>query len=114
MLCLVINFCHLVSSCFGSPPVLPPSVNPPTPAATTAGHPARLVAMPTETLAPDLQDSKASGSATAFGSAVPLRILNKGPEYFRRQVCPRSSVCRGSTYYRCLPVRTTSGTVQWF
>uniref|UniRef100_A0A3P8X264 Protein FAM110B n=1 Tax=Cynoglossus semilaevis TaxID=244447 RepID=A0A3P8X264_CYNSE len=44
--------------------------------------------MPTETLAPDLQDSKASGSATAFGSAVPLRILNKGPEYFRRQVEP--------------------------
>ncbi|KAG7526326.1 hypothetical protein JOB18_038636 [Solea senegalensis] len=44
--------------------------------------------MPTETLPPDLPDSKATGSAAAFGSAVPLRILNKGPDYFRRQVEP--------------------------
>ncbi|KAM6918885.1 protein FAM110B [Xenentodon cancila] len=44
--------------------------------------------MPTETLAPALQDSKASGPPTAFGAAVPLRILNKGPDYFRRQVDP--------------------------
>ncbi|XP_068422858.1 protein FAM110B [Clinocottus analis] len=42
--------------------------------------------MPTETLAPALPDSKAAGPATAFSSAVPLRILNKGPDYFRRQV----------------------------
>ncbi|XP_035490613.1 protein FAM110B isoform X1 [Scophthalmus maximus] len=44
--------------------------------------------MPTETLASDLPDSKAAGPAAAFGSAVPLRILNKGPDYFRRQVEP--------------------------
>ncbi|XP_077581102.1 protein FAM110B [Stigmatopora nigra] len=44
--------------------------------------------MPTETLAPGLPDSKAAGAATAFTSAVPLRILNKGPDYFRRQVEP--------------------------
>ncbi|XP_060939675.1 protein FAM110B [Limanda limanda] len=44
--------------------------------------------MPTETLPQDLPDSKAAGPATAFNSAVPLRILNKGPDYFRRQVEP--------------------------
>ncbi|TNM98313.1 protein FAM110B isoform X1 [Takifugu flavidus] len=44
--------------------------------------------MPTETLAPALPDSKAPGPATPFSSAVPLRILNKGPDYFRRQVEP--------------------------
>ncbi|XP_047446018.1 protein FAM110B [Mugil cephalus] len=44
--------------------------------------------MPTETLAPALPDSKAAGPATHFGSTVPLRILNKGPDYFRRQVEP--------------------------
>nr|XP_057941715.1 protein FAM110B [Doryrhamphus excisus]XP_057941725.1 protein FAM110B [Doryrhamphus excisus] len=44
--------------------------------------------MPTETLAPALPDSKAAGTATPFSSAVPLRILNKGPDYFRRQVEP--------------------------
>uniref|UniRef100_A0A3Q3XBI0 Protein FAM110B n=1 Tax=Mola mola TaxID=94237 RepID=A0A3Q3XBI0_MOLML len=44
--------------------------------------------MPTETLAPALPDSKAAGPATPFCSSVPLRILNKGPEYFRRQVEP--------------------------
>nr|XP_061794941.1 protein FAM110B-like [Nerophis lumbriciformis] len=44
--------------------------------------------MPTETLAPALPDSKAAGAATPFSSAVPLRILNKGPDYFRRQVEP--------------------------
>ncbi|XP_030016029.1 protein FAM110B isoform X2 [Sphaeramia orbicularis] len=44
--------------------------------------------MPTETLAPTLPDSKAAGPATPFSSTVPLRILNKGPEYFRRQVEP--------------------------
>ncbi|KAM6989360.1 protein FAM110B [Tautogolabrus adspersus] len=44
--------------------------------------------MPTETLAPALPDSKAAGPATPFSSAVPLRILNKGPDYFRRQVEP--------------------------
>ncbi|XP_078121048.1 protein FAM110B [Sander vitreus] len=44
--------------------------------------------MPTETLAPALPDSKAAGPATAFSSTVPLRILNKGPDYFRRQVEP--------------------------
>ncbi|KAK5918898.1 hypothetical protein CgunFtcFv8_022839 [Champsocephalus gunnari] len=42
--------------------------------------------MPTETLAPALPDSKAAGLATPFSSTVPLRILNKGPDYFRRQV----------------------------
>lgn len=83
---------HLVSSCFGGPLVPPPSVNPPAPAATTAGHPSRLVAMPTETLAPALPDSKAAGPATPFGSSVPLRILNKGPDYFRRQVLLHYSV----------------------
>ncbi|XP_029581794.1 protein FAM110B-like [Salmo trutta] len=41
--------------------------------------------MPTETL-PSLADSKPTGPGAAFVSAVPLRILNKGPEYFRRQV----------------------------
>uniref|UniRef100_A0A3Q2X327 Protein FAM110B n=2 Tax=Haplochromini TaxID=319058 RepID=A0A3Q2X327_HAPBU len=44
--------------------------------------------MPTETLTPALPDSKAAGPATPFSSTVPLRILNKGPEYFRRQVEP--------------------------
>ncbi|CAF90755.1 unnamed protein product, partial [Tetraodon nigroviridis] len=44
--------------------------------------------MPTETLAPALPDSKAPGPATPFSSTVPLRILNKGPDYFRRQVEP--------------------------
>ncbi|XP_013869289.1 protein FAM110B isoform X2 [Austrofundulus limnaeus] len=44
--------------------------------------------MPTETLAPALPDSKATGPTAPFSSAVPLRILNKGPEYFRRQVDP--------------------------
>lgn len=45
--------------------------------------------MPTETLAPpSLADSKAPGPAAPFGSSVPLRILNKGPDYFRRQVEP--------------------------
>uniref|UniRef100_A0A3Q3DDL5 Protein FAM110B n=1 Tax=Hippocampus comes TaxID=109280 RepID=A0A3Q3DDL5_HIPCM len=44
--------------------------------------------MPTETLSPALPDSKAAGAATPFGSTVPLRILNKGPDYFRRQVEP--------------------------
>ncbi|XP_028988354.1 protein FAM110B isoform X2 [Betta splendens] len=45
--------------------------------------------MPTETLASALPDSKASGPATPFSTpTVPLRILNKGPEYFRRQVEP--------------------------
>ncbi|XP_072219981.1 protein FAM110B [Leuresthes tenuis] len=44
--------------------------------------------MPTETLTPTLPDSKATGSATPFSSTVPLRILNKGPDYFRRQVDP--------------------------
>lgn len=77
---------HLLSSCFGGPQVPPPRVDPPTPVATTADHPNRLVAMPTETLTPALPDSKAAGPATPFSSTVPLRILNKGPEYFRRQV----------------------------
>ncbi|KAM7378714.1 hypothetical protein PAMP_004318 [Pampus punctatissimus] len=44
--------------------------------------------MPTETLAPALPDSKAASPATPFSSTVPLRILNKGPDYFRRQVEP--------------------------
>ncbi|XP_037132279.1 protein FAM110B [Syngnathus acus] len=44
--------------------------------------------MPTETLSPALPDSKATGTATPFSSTVPLRILNKGPDYFRRQVEP--------------------------
>uniref|UniRef100_A0A3P9HMF8 Protein FAM110B n=1 Tax=Oryzias latipes TaxID=8090 RepID=A0A3P9HMF8_ORYLA len=44
--------------------------------------------MPTETLAPNLPDSKATGPATPLSSTVPLRILNKGPDYFRRQVDP--------------------------
>ncbi|XP_061925648.1 protein FAM110B-like [Entelurus aequoreus] len=44
--------------------------------------------MPTETLAAALADSKAAGGAAPFSSAVPLRILNKGPDYFRRQVEP--------------------------
>lgn len=65
---------------------LRPLSTPPKSSATTAGHPSRLVAMPTETLAPALPDSKAAGSATPFSSTVPLRILNKGPDYFRRQV----------------------------
>ncbi|XP_062873048.1 protein FAM110B [Trichomycterus rosablanca] len=41
--------------------------------------------MPTETLPPD---SKALGVGGAVASAVPLRILNKGPEYFRRAAEP--------------------------
>lgn len=41
--------------------------------------------MPTETLPPD---SKALGAGGAVASAVPLRILNKGPEYFRRAAEP--------------------------
>ncbi|XP_030631837.1 protein FAM110B [Chanos chanos] len=40
--------------------------------------------MPTETLQ---ADSKPSGQGATF-SAVPLRILNKGPDYFRRQAEP--------------------------
>lgn len=65
----------------------PPSLDPPT--CITAAPPSHLVAMPTETLAPpSLADSKAPGPAAPFGSSVPLRILNKGPDYFRRQVEP--------------------------
>ncbi|KAG7455141.1 hypothetical protein MATL_G00253350, partial [Megalops atlanticus] len=41
--------------------------------------------MPIETLQ---TDSKPAGPASSFASAVPLRILNKGPDYFRRQVDP--------------------------
>ncbi|XP_048019486.1 protein FAM110B [Megalobrama amblycephala] len=41
--------------------------------------------MPTETLQ---ADSKPVGQGGAFASAVPLRILNKGPDYFRRQTEP--------------------------
>uniref|UniRef100_A0A8C2D708 Protein FAM110B n=1 Tax=Cyprinus carpio TaxID=7962 RepID=A0A8C2D708_CYPCA len=41
--------------------------------------------MPTETLQ---ADSKPAGQGGAFASAVPLRILNKGPDYFRRQTEP--------------------------
>ncbi|XP_068196022.1 protein FAM110B isoform X3 [Antennarius striatus] len=41
--------------------------------------------MPTETLPPVLPESKATGPMTPFSSSVPLRILHKGPEYFRRQ-----------------------------
>ncbi|XP_056453511.1 protein FAM110B-like [Gadus chalcogrammus] len=44
--------------------------------------------MQTEALAPALADSKAPGPPAPFSSAVPLRILNKGPDYFRRQVEP--------------------------
>ncbi|XP_033838540.1 protein FAM110B [Periophthalmus magnuspinnatus] len=45
--------------------------------------------MPTETLAPpSLADNKAPGPAPPFGASVPLRILNKGPDYFRRTVEP--------------------------
>ncbi|XP_061694373.1 protein FAM110B [Syngnathoides biaculeatus] len=44
--------------------------------------------MPTETLAPALPDSKSTSTATPFSSTVSLRILNKGPDYFRRQVEP--------------------------
>ncbi|KAM6948899.1 LOW QUALITY PROTEIN: protein FAM110B [Aplochiton taeniatus] len=45
--------------------------------------------MPSESLAPPpLADSKGPGPGTPFPTAVPLRILNKGPEYFRRQVEP--------------------------
>uniref|UniRef100_A0A3P9P5X8 Protein FAM110B n=1 Tax=Poecilia reticulata TaxID=8081 RepID=A0A3P9P5X8_POERE len=44
--------------------------------------------MPTETLAPPLPSSKSAGPTTPFSSTVPLRILNKGPEYFRRQAEP--------------------------
>lgn len=70
----------------------PPSLDPPrtcTTAAPPARHRPHLVAMPTETLAPpSLADSKAPGPAPPFGASVPLRILNKGPDYFRRQVEP--------------------------
>ncbi|KAJ8373000.1 hypothetical protein AAFF_G00272370 [Aldrovandia affinis] len=38
--------------------------------------------MPIETLQ---TDSKPVGPTSTFASAVPMRILNKGPEYFRRQ-----------------------------
>ncbi|XP_016386540.1 protein FAM110B [Sinocyclocheilus rhinocerous] len=41
--------------------------------------------MPTEMLQ---ADSKPAGQGGAFASAVPLRILNKGPDYFRRQTEP--------------------------
>ncbi|XP_051984379.1 protein FAM110B-like [Xyrauchen texanus] len=41
--------------------------------------------MPTETLQ---ADSKPASQGGAFASAVPLRILNKGPNYFRRQTEP--------------------------
>uniref|UniRef100_A0A1A8EKP6 Protein FAM110B n=2 Tax=Nothobranchius korthausae TaxID=1143690 RepID=A0A1A8EKP6_9TELE len=44
--------------------------------------------MPTEALTPALPDSKATGPPVPFSSTVPLRILNKGPDYFRRQVDP--------------------------
>ncbi|XP_068605332.1 protein FAM110B [Brachionichthys hirsutus] len=44
--------------------------------------------MPTETMTPVLPDNKAAGLVTPFSSSVPLRILNKGPDYFRRQVDP--------------------------
>ncbi|XP_063076160.1 protein FAM110B [Engraulis encrasicolus] len=38
--------------------------------------------MPTETLQPD---GKPTCQGATYASAVPLRILNKGPDYFRRQ-----------------------------
>lgn len=41
--------------------------------------------MPTETLQPD---GKSASQGAAYASAVPLRILNKGPDYFRRQTEP--------------------------
>lgn len=41
--------------------------------------------MPTETLQPD---GKPASQGAAYASAVPLRILNKGPDYFRRQTEP--------------------------
>lgn len=80
-----------MSSCFGGSPVPPPSAVQAVLIVTTAGHHSRFVAMPTETLAPALPDSKATGPTAPFSSAVPLRILNKGPEYFRRQVRSKSS-----------------------
>ncbi|XP_023674022.1 protein FAM110B [Paramormyrops kingsleyae] len=43
--------------------------------------------MPTETLQTDSM-VKPTGQATTYASAVPLRILNKGPDYFRRQAEP--------------------------
>ncbi|XP_067886979.1 protein FAM110B [Heterodontus francisci] len=43
--------------------------------------------MPTEMLQADSM-VKPVGSTTTFTSAVPLRILNKGPDYFRRQAEP--------------------------
>ncbi|XP_007894886.1 protein FAM110B [Callorhinchus milii] len=43
--------------------------------------------MPTETLQADSM-VKPVGSMATFTSAVPLRILNKGPDYFRRQAEP--------------------------
>ncbi|XP_043930162.1 protein FAM110B [Protopterus annectens] len=43
--------------------------------------------MPTETLQTDSM-AKSASPAVAFTSAVPLRILNKGPDYFRRQAEP--------------------------
>ncbi|KAL2098341.1 hypothetical protein ACEWY4_007548 [Coilia grayii] len=41
--------------------------------------------MPTETLQPD---GKSTSQGATYASAVPLRILNKGPDYFRRQTEP--------------------------
>ncbi|XP_028834424.1 protein FAM110B-like [Denticeps clupeoides] len=59
------------------------------PPSTTAatGRPAHhhhhnTITMPTETLQ---ADSKSPAQGASFASAVPLRILNKGPDYFRRQ-----------------------------
>ncbi|MBN3306271.1 F110B protein, partial [Amia calva] len=45
--------------------------------------------MPVETLQPDRMVKQVSSGAT-FTSAMPFRILNKGPEYFRRQLEPNS------------------------
>lgn len=79
----------------------PPSVNPPAPSATTAGRPSRLVAMPTETLAPALPDSKGAGPTAPFSSTVPLRILNKGPDYFRKQVLGPTPLSQQFSAVRC-------------
>lgn len=45
--------------------------------------------MPIETLQPDRMVRQIS-VATTFTSAMPFRILNKGPEYFRKQIEPLS------------------------
>ncbi|KAJ6655879.1 hypothetical protein lerEdw1_004649 [Lerista edwardsae] len=53
-----------------------------------AGPAGTILIMPVETLQASSHALKAVPATAPFTSAMPFRILNKGPEYFRRQAAP--------------------------